>query len=548
MERLFVVTRRLAAEGDPGRLLETALEAITAFIEADQGFVLLREDGGRPRVRAAFNLDRDTMRSERFKPLRQIADKVLRHGETFLTAALNLDSRVSPADSLIDAPRSVIAIPMRAHQSVVGVIYAERYHDGSGAFEVGDLRVLQSCADLVAELHAQRQNTHRLHAELIAARDANERLERVAANLNDEVAAKSVELAQYERDLDSKTQALADKFAVGELVGRTPAMLRVFDTIARIASYPVPVVLSGEPGTGKATVARALHHRGDRRAAPFKSINCAAVPPHLIESELFGYGPGAIEGAPHGQPGLLAEARAGTVLIKRIDAMPPKAQARLSQAMQERLIHPVGAGEPTAFQARLVVTTREPFGALVNGGKVDGAEVNRADGPINEELFHQLSVIEIQLPPLRERLDDIPVLARHFMAHQAAELGLPDRMFSASAMQLLMRFNWPGNVRQLSNTIRSAALLCQGDAVEPDDLRLPLSAGDYLPGEASVSLEMVVPPAGVQTRAEWEAKEKQAILDALVQCSWNKTRAAEVLGVSRRNLYRKLARYDIEGS
>jgi DNA-binding NtrC family response regulator len=535
MERLFNVSRRLAAESDPSRLLEAALESMTAFIDADQGFVLLREDGGRPRVRAAFNLDRETMRSDRFKPLRQIADQALRRGEPFLSAALNLDSRVTPADSLIDAARSVIAIPMRARQSVVGVVYAERYHDGTGAFGVGDLRVLQSFADLVAELHASRQKTGRLREELATVRHANQQLERVAASLNEEVAAKSIELAQYERDLDSKNRALADKFAMGQLVGRTPAMLRVFETIERIASYPVPVVLTGEPGTGKAAVARALHHRGDRREAPFKSINCAAVPAHLIESELFGYGPGAIEGAPHGQSGLLTDARTGTVLIKQIDALPPKVQARLSQAMQERLIRPVGDGDPAAFQARLVVTTREPFSSIL-------------DGHFNEELFHQLSVIEIGLPALRERLDDIPLLARHFLARQAAELGLPDRAFSAHAMQLLMRFNWPGNVRQLSNTLRSAALLCRGNRVEPEDLRLPLNAGDYLPAEASVSLEMVVPAAGVQTRAEWEAKEKQAILDALVQCNWNKTRAAELLGVSRRNLYRKLARYDIEGT
>ena len=166
----------------------------------------------------------------------------------------------------------------------------------------------------------------------------------------------------------------------------------------------------------------------------------------------------------------------------------------------------------------------------------------------NEELYHQLNVISIALPPLRERYEDIPALAQHINARQSQDLNLPERPFSAGAMQLLVRFNWPGNIRQLSSTIRSSALLCGGPVIEADDLRLPSASTDYLPPEASISMEMVIPSTGVQTRTEWEAKEKQAILDALVQSNWNKTRAAELLGVSRRNLYRKLARYGIEGA
>ena len=532
MERLFTAARRLAAEPDPGRLVEDALDAVAAFVDADQGFLLLREDNGRPRVRATINLDHETMRSERFKPLRQIAERVLRRGEPFLSASLDVDSRVNPADSQIDAARSVVAIPMRAQHSVAGVIYAERYHDGSGAFGVSDLRVLQSCADLVAELVFARQTCAALRAEIADLSRTRTTLERVTANLNEEVAAKSVELAQFASDLDSKNRALADKHALSELVGATPQMQRIFETVERVANYPVPVLLTGEAGTGKTALARAIHHHSVCRESPFLALNCTALPAALLESELFGTvgGPADSDGAT--RPGLLLEARDGTVLLKEVDALTPALQARLSNALRDNEV--LTNDGPKDLQARIIVTNRAPL--------QDALELG-----FSEDLYHQLNVIEITLPPLRERYYDIPALAQHINARQAQDLNLPERPFSAGAMQMLVRFGWPGNIRQLSSTIRSSALLCRGAIIEVDDLRLPSGSAD-LPPEASMSMEMVIPASGVQTRTEWEAKEKQAILDALVQSNWNKTRAAELLGVSRRNLYRKLARYGIEGS
>lgn len=530
LERLFTATRRLAAEADPSRLVEDALDAVAAFVDADQGFLLLREGNGRPRVRATVNLDRETLRSPRFKPLRQIAERVLRRGEPFLSASLDVDSRVHPADSLIDAARSVVAIPMRAQHGVSGVIYAERYHDGSGAFGVSDLRVLQSCADLIAELVDVRQTCSALRAEIADLSRTRKDLERVTANLNEEVAAKSVELAQFERDLDSKNRALADKHALSELVGATPQMQRIFETVERVANYPVPILLTGEAGTGKTALARAIHHHSARREAPFRALNCTAIPAELLETELFGNA--AAPGESDARPGVLVEARDGTVLLKEIDALPRQLQARLSRALRDSEV--VISDRRSAVQARIIVANRAPLRDAIEAG-------------FSEDLYHQINVIEIALPPLRERYEDIPALAQHINAQQAAELNLPERPFSASAMQMLVRFNWPGNIRQLSSTIRSSALLCGGPIIEVGDLRLP-SASTDMPPEASLSMEMVIPASGVQTRTEWEAKEKQAILDALVQSNWNKTRAADLLGVSRRNLYRKLARYGIEGS
>lgn len=536
IERLFATTRRLATESDPVRLRETALEAVIAFVDADQGFVLLREAGGRPRVRAAVNLDRETMRSERFKPLRQIAEQVLRRGEPFLSASLDADSRVNPADSLMDAARSVLALPMRVSQNVIGVIYTERYHDGSGPIGVNDLRVVQSFADLTAEMLTARTRLAELEARLTEEAHVRRSVEQMAAELHDEVAAKSVELAQVERELDSKNRALAKRYALGQAVGQSPAMRAIFETVERVADYPVPVLLVGEPGAGKSLIARTIHQHGLRREAPFLTLDCSALPAQLIANELFGYVEGAFPGAARARPGLLVEARKGTLHLKEIFALPHALQARLAQALRDGVVRPNGGSDATPVEARLIASTRmTPL----------EAQATEAALPA---LFDQLSVIEIEIPPLRARTEDIRPLAEHFLARLVSELRLPARVFSEAALRRFMRFQWPGNVRQLENTVKSSVLLASDDVIEPESLRLPTASLEYDAADASISLEMMVPATGVQTRAEWEAKEKQAILDALVRCNWNKTRAAEALGVSRRNLYRKLARYGIEGS
>lgn len=536
IERLFAATRRLATESDPARLRETALEALIAFVNADQGFVLLREAGGRPRVRAAINLDRETMRSERFKPQRQIAEQVMRRGEPFLSASLDADSRVTPMDSLMDAARSVLALPMRVSQDVVGVVYAERYHDGSGAIGVTDLRVVQNFVDIFAEFLDRTNRLARLENRLTEEAEMRQSVEKMAAELHEEVAARSVELAQVERELHSKNQALASTFALENLVARADAMRRIVDTIVRVADYPVPIAFVGESGTGKTLMARAVHQQGVRGDGPFLTMNCASMPEQLMANELFGYAAGAFPGATQARAGLLLEARTGSVLLKNIGEMPLALQARLAQTLRDGRVRTANDPDGQRLEARLLVTTEQSLDTLAEFGRLDNA------------LRAQLSVIEITVPPLRERPEDIRPLAKHFMARLMDELGLPERAFSEAALQRFTRFNWPGNVRQLENTVKSSVLLSTDEVIEPEGLRLPTASMEQFSPEASISMEMVIPASGVQTRAEWEAKEKQAILDALVRCNWNKTRAAEALGVSRRNLYRKLARYGIEGT
>jgi len=543
--------RRLLAEEEPARLLEVALEAAASFLDADHGFVLMRDADERPRVRAVLNMDIETVRAPHFKPLRRIADHALRHGEPFLSASLETDSRVSPESSLVDAVRSVLVVPVRARDTVLGVLYADRYHDGNGGFTVPDLRIMQGFSETIGLTLVRLHDVRELAGRVQELRRTQANLERMTSSLHEEVAAKSVEIARFEKDLDSKVRALSQRHGFGGMVGKSPKMLTIFDMLRQVVDYIVPILILGESGTGKELVARAIHYESSRAREPFMAINCAAIPEHLLESELFGYRKGAFTGAQEDKPGLLRAARAGTVFLDEIGDMSPGLQAKLLRVLQEREVRPVGSHQSEPIEARIVAATRRRLRDEV------------ARGTFREDLYYRLNMVEIELPPLRERLEDLPTLVEHFLERLDEELGLPRRTVSQDALQRLLRFNWPGNVRELENTIQSSALLCRSTVIRADDLRIfdgglatgapearvevPGTRPTAAPPLAARSVEPMPSEPGVRTRAEWEAREKALILDVLMRCGWNKTRAAEALGVSRRNLYRKLARHGIEG-
>jgi transcriptional regulator with GAF, ATPase, and Fis domain len=553
LERLLALNKLIVAEEDVGRLLELALEAAMSFIDADRGFVLLREPDGSVRVRAARNLDRDTVRSKHFGPSRHIADLVLRLGEAILSDNVAADERFAGSDSLTEmAVKAVMCIPIRSREQVVGAIYLDKRR-AAGGFGAEDLRLLQDVGDVAAVAVEMRRLVRRLEVQGDELRRAKDELERLTAALQEDVAAKSVEIARAGRDLDAMTRALGRRYSFQNIVGRSPAMQRIFDVLNQVIEYPVPVLITGESGTGKELIARALHHGGPRAERPFMAINCAAIPENLLESELFGYKRGAFTGANTDKEGLFRAARDGTVFLDEIGEMPLPLQTKLLRVLQEKEVRPIGGRDSEPIAARIVAATNRSLANEVKAGR------------FREDLYYRLNVVEVHVPPLRERLEDVPVLAEHFLAQFTAEMGLPARRFAPDAIRALMGAPWPGNVRQLENAVKSSAILSRGDVIGAADLRMP--AGP--PGPAPTPVVDVTvggppharpappaaaprppafaPPHGIATRDDWEQHEKSAILDALVRSQWNKTRAARLLGVSRRNLYRKLERYGIEG-
>jgi DNA-binding NtrC family response regulator len=300
------------------------------------------------------------------------------------------------------------------------------------------------------------------------------------------------------------------------LVGSSAAMAEVFRAIARYAGENDPVLLGGETGTGKELVARALHTGGPRREQPFVALNCGALPRDLVESELFGHERGAFSGAVAQRRGLFEEAEGGTLFLDEVADLGAEAQAKLLRVLESGEVRRVGANQARRIDARVIAAVNRPFPELL------------ARGRLRLDLYHRLSVVEIRLPPLRERLEDVPLLARHFL-----EAG-SGKALSEAALGRLQEHAWPGNVRELRNVLRRASLHAEGAVIEPEHLEI----------EAAYAAEAEVVTPVLGNLAEIE---RRAILLALRRHRGNKAAACRELGIARSTFFEKLRRYGVGG-
>jgi len=314
-------------------------------------------------------------------------------------------------------------------------------------------------------------------------------------------------------------RGLRDRYRLENVVGRSEAMLQVYKTAARVASTDATVLIQGESGTGKELVARAIHTASPRASGPFVAVDCGAIAEGVLESELFGHTRGAFTGAQVARRGLFEEAHHGTLFLDEIGDVGPNLQARLLRALQEGTIRRVGANEPIAVDVRIVAATNRDMEAAVKAGTF------RAD------LYYRLHVVSIRIPPLRERREDIPLLAEHFaQKHGRAE----GSAISPAAREILVAYDWPGNVRELENAVARALALNPSGVVIPEDLPDVIRAAHAAPAPVPAPM----PPAGDRpTLAELERRYATQVLG---ETGGNKTRAAEVLGIDRKTLYRIL--------
>ncbi len=314
----------------------------------------------------------------------------------------------------------------------------------------------------------------------------------------------------------------------GPMVGRSAGMVRVYDLVERLAGTAASVLVTGESGTGKELVARALHDMSSRAAdGQFVAVNCAAMPETLLESELFGHARGAFTGARDDRDGLFVRADGGTLFLDEIGEMPLGMQAKLLRALQEGRVRPVGGDREVSFDARLVTATNRDL------------EKEVAEGRFREDLFYRINVVQIELPPLRDRGSDVLLLAQHFLEQFAARYGAPVKAIGREAAARLSRWDWPGNVRELQNCIERAVALARFDHIGLDDL--PARLRDTPSTSTGFDAET---PDDLEPLADLE---RRYILHALEVIGGNKTATAEALGIDRKTLYRKLERYAEEG-
>jgi DNA-binding NtrC family response regulator len=338
------------------------------------------------------------------------------------------------------------------------------------------------------------------------------------------IVGRAVREVQLRREVAHLRREVYKEYSFHQILGKSRPMQEVFELIRRVADSPSNVLITGESGTGKELVAKAIHYNSDRRESPFVPVNCAAIPEQLLESELFGHMRGAFTDAKADRLGLFEEAQKGTIFLDEISELPLMLQAKLLRAIQEREIRRVGSTKSIAVDVRIIAATNLNLAEEVKAKR------------FREDLYYRLNVIEIRLPPLRERRDDIPLLVESFLRKCAKTNRKPLEGISESALALLIDYHWPGNVRELENIIERAVTLARGEKIMPEDLP-PTVQGSR--GDRKVlddAAERTLPLQEV----EWEYIKK-----ILEKTGGNKYQAAQTLGIDRKTLYRKLA--EMEG-
>jgi PAS domain S-box-containing protein len=324
----------------------------------------------------------------------------------------------------------------------------------------------------------------------------------------------AVLVARDETRLAVLEQELGEKTRIGGIVGKSEAMRRVYSLIECLADVETTVLVTGESGTGKELVAEALHHQGVRNAGPLVKVNCSALPETLLESELFGHVKGAFTGAVGDRVGRFQRADGGTIFLDEIGGISPRVQTSLLRVLQEKEFERVGESHPTRVDVRVIAATNVDLKEKI------------ADGKFREDLYYRLAVFNVPLPPLRERRDDIPLLLDHFLGKFNRKLGKSIRAVSSDVERAFMEYSWPGNVRELEHALEHAFILCPGDTL----------CTDHLPSVLQDGFRGASGPRGTT-----EEDEASAIREALRKTAGNKARAARLLGIDRKTLYRKLA-------
>lgn len=320
---------------------------------------------------------------------------------------------------------------------------------------------------------------------------------------------------------------LESSYTCDDIISRSQAMRGVREIVPLVAKSTSTVLIEGEPGTGKELVARAIHNLGPRREKPFVAVNCGALPETLAESELFGHRKGAFTDATRDKPGLFARAEGGTLLLDEVGDISPAMQVKLLRVLQEKEFTPLGATEAVSANVRILAATNRDLAA------------DAARGRFRQDLYFRLNVVRIHIPPLRTRAEDIPLLVDHMIRKFNVRQGRRMTGISERAMSLLLRYDYPGNVRELENAIEHGFVVCGGNIIEREDLP------PHIRGE---TVEMAQPAygGGPPAQSPLEEAESQAIREALALAGGNRTRAAASLGISRNTLWRKMKKYGIE--
>jgi len=429
------------------------------------------------------------------------------------------DKRFANAESVHSLElKSILALPLKGTEGIIGALYLDHPYEAN-IFRGADLELLQSFADQAA-LALQK-------AQMIS------ELKKANQKLSQTVDVQADELEILKKEVEEQREQLTHEYK--EVIGQSPAMHEVLSLVDRITETSVPVYIYGESGTGKEMIARALHFNSSRAKRPFVTENCSAMPEALLESELFGHKKGAFTHADRDKKGLLVHANGGTVFLDEIADMSPSMQAKLLRFLQEGEIRPVGSNEIIKVDVRVVSASNKDLVKMIEEEK------------FREDLYYRLNGVTVVLPPLRERLEDLPLLVQHFLKKFARDEKKDLYEVTPEALEMLMEYPWPGNVREVENTIRTACLFHQKNKLTVKSFNFKKNLAPS--GKSAESGKKVKVEVGDKTALGKEVSdEKMLLLKALNEAGFHKGNAADKLGISRRYLYTQMMRHGIPTS
>ncbi|MCL2724983.1 MAG: sigma 54-interacting transcriptional regulator [Polyangiaceae bacterium] len=476
VRKLYEFSEKLMTMKSLDELLEAMLDAIIDVTDAEKGLVLLLDDARKPIVRASRHVEVFADRPRAVSD--SIVQRVIESGRPLIVSDALSDDVFSTSESVVALRlASVMCAPLVSQAEVEGVLYVGNDRV-KGLFQKSQLELLSIFAGQASLILQNAMLLNALRADK----------EKLAAELSDK--------------------------RFGDIIGVCPSMMEVFRKLQKVATTDISILITGETGTGKELIAREAHRRSNRSSGPFVVISCGAIPENLIESELFGHVKGAFTGAVASRPGKFQAADKGTLFLDEIGELPLNLQVKLLRALQERVVYRVGDSRSEKVDIRVVAATNRVLEDEIKAGR------------FREDLYYRLNVVNIFLPPLRERGDDVLIIAKALLAKYADELNSPVMGFTPQALSAIRKYPWPGNIRQLENRIKKALVLCDKTLLGVDDLELHQGS------------ETVILPL---EKAKEEFQRKY-VLEVLERNNGNRTQTARDLGVDPRTIFRYLER------
>ncbi|RME02676.1 MAG: diguanylate cyclase [Planctomycetota bacterium] len=490
---LGTLEKLIEVELDLQQILELLISLIPEVTKAKRAFIAILRENNQLHIQSPK--DHPPLEQNPLYPvIKSILTKSIQEKQPLLISDILQHPEYKNNPSLQNhSIKSIACVPIRHRKKIIGAIYLDTSHHHD-SFTDKDILWLEELAKKISTPIRNSLLFQKHH----------------------------IELEETKRSLQNSLQNLTDKYGYHNIIGKSEPMQKIYALLEKISHTSHPVLIQGESGTGKELIARAIHYNGSRKKKPFVAENCAAITDTLLEAELFGYVKGAFTGANQNKKGIFEIANGGTLFLDEVGDMSLGMQKKLLRVLQEGEIRPVGGKNVISVDVRIISASNKDLKEMVQRGE------------FREDLYYRLNVILLKLPPLRARREDIPLLAEYFLKKTAQEQNLPPKNLSPKALQLLLDYSWPGNIRELQNEIARAFVLAEGkNTITPDDFSEKLRKQHQIPLDFKPLREIL------------ESCEKQAIANVLEATNWNKSKTAKILDISRTTLDKKIQLYQL---